>query len=647
MMEMSRRIGAAILLILGITVVIGWYIQSELIVQINPNWVAMQHNTALGFILCGLSLFSSGWFRKVVGLSLAFLGGMTGLQYLTGYNFGIDEFFVEHWTDTLTTNRGRMGANTCLAFFLSGCMILLPDNKKWIYLILSSFVLSLGLMSILGYLFDIKTHLWLHLSGMAMHTALGFVLFGSLKILKVWPKLKANVYFASAIFITILSFVADVSLYLGLCMGVCYLFAVLFALRAGSEKEVKAFIFICTILVILSVPLSPIGPDPQWYFIIANRVLSIMAIAVTGIIGLQLKYTENQSIVDLRSIIHSVPSGIVVIDKTGKIKFVNKHTTKMFQHSEKEFLDENVSVLMPSPYKENHQNYIQSYLKTGVRKVGEDGREVLGLKKDGAIFPMLLSIGELDVNGDVMFVGSCQEITNVKELQHLKEKLEKSNKELEEFAYVASHDLRAPLRAIANLARWIKEEIENPTGELNNYVQLMDTRITRMDNLIQGLLEYSRVGRMDIDIEQCDTDAIVQDIIEQVDISHPDVSIIKQSLPKIIANPIRLQQVFQNLIGNAVKHNGVKNCEIHVFSEEKDDVWRFTIRDNGVGIAPKYHEQIFKMFSTLVSKDKVESIGVGLSLVKKIVESFGGSVWVESEIGEGAKFVFTISKDLK
>jgi PAS domain S-box-containing protein len=229
------------------------------------------------------------------------------------------------------------------------------------------------------------------------------------------------------------------------------------------------------------------------------------------------------------------------------------------------------------------------------------------------------------------------------ELTELALALERTNRELDSFAYAASHDLRAPLRGIANLAQWIEEDLVS-TGQLRDetreMLELMRGRMHRMEGLIEGLLEYSRAGRIRHAPETVDIGDVVDDVIDLL--SPPEtVSIhIGPDFPTISTERLLVQQVLMNLIGNAIKHADRKDAAIEVTSQRVGQFYEFSVRDNGPGIPPEYHDRIWGIFQTLEARDRVEGAGIGLALVKKIVESQGGRVWVESAPGKGATFRF-------
>lgn len=215
------------------------------------------------------------------------------------------------------------------------------------------------------------------------------------------------------------------------------------------------------------------------------------------------------------------------------------------------------------------------------------------------------------------------------------------NQELDQFAYVSSHDLKAPLRAIANLSEWIEEDLEGqlpPEGQ--QHMQLLRKRVQRMDALIEGLLEYSRVGRANVLVETVNVADLLAEIIDLL-APPPNVIIEVAPMPIVRTRRLSLSQVFSNLISNAIKHNGRLDAHIQITVNVGDRLCEFTVSDNGPGIAPEHQSKIFTIFQTLDARDKTENTGIGLSIVKKLVELEGGKVWVESKLGQGAKFIFT------
>lgn len=221
--------------------------------------------------------------------------------------------------------------------------------------------------------------------------------------------------------------------------------------------------------------------------------------------------------------------------------------------------------------------------------------------------------------------------------------LAKSNSDLDQFAYVASHDLKAPLRGIANLSEWLEEDLADAmTDKAREQLRLLRGRVHRMEGLIEGILEYSRAGRSSEADEPVDTRALVEDTVELMAPSHDVTITIAPDLPTVMTPKIFLQQIFINLVGNALKHARRDGAKVEIGASEVGKNWEFFVRDNGPGIEPKFHDRIFGIFQTLASRDKVEGTGIGLAVVKKLVESRGGRIWVESALGAGATFRFTL-----
>ncbi|MDB9524877.1 PAS domain S-box protein [Oscillatoria sp. CS-180] len=220
--------------------------------------------------------------------------------------------------------------------------------------------------------------------------------------------------------------------------------------------------------------------------------------------------------------------------------------------------------------------------------------------------------------------------------------LEKRNSELDQFAYVASHDLKAPLRAISNLSEWIEEDLGHQIPDENKrQLALLRNRVHRMDALINGLLEYSRVNRRERQIDSVDVRQLLLEVIDLIDPPTSFTISIPDEMPTLVTNSIALNQVFSNLISNAVKHHNREDGHIQITAERQGEFVEFVVRDDGPGIEPQYHEKIFTIFQTLKARDTFESTGVGLAIVRKIIDTEGGSIDLVSDVGQGSTFRFS------
>lgn len=233
-------------------------------------------------------------------------------------------------------------------------------------------------------------------------------------------------------------------------------------------------------------------------------------------------------------------------------------------------------------------------------------------------------------------------------LRQAGEELESANTELKNFAYVVSHDLKAPLRGVSQLVEWLQEDYGEAFDEEGTEIlELLTGRVLRMHNLIDGILEYSRVGRIREERRSVDLNELVEDVISMVNPPpHIEVSV-ENTLPSVVCEPTRIHEVFQNLIDNAIKYMDKPSGRIRIDCGGNDSQWVLSVSDNGPGIDESNYTKVFEIFQTLAPRDQVESTGVGLSLVKRIVELHGGRVWVESELGNGSTFFFTLPRNGK
>jgi len=275
------------------------------------------------------------------------------------------------------------------------------------------------------------------------------------------------------------------------------------------------------------------------------------------------------------------------------------------------------------------------------------------IKKDGSIrWVRRTLVPSYDSQGKIQsYDGLLQDITELKvaeqvQMQLLGE-LEQATEELKDFAYIASHDLKAPLRGISALAGWISTDYGDKLGdEGKEHIKLLLARVTRMYNLIDGVLEYSQVARRERSVE-VDLNDIISEIKTEIDIPESITVVISQQLPVVFCGRSSIRQVFCQLISNAVNFIDKTDGRIVINWTDEHNYWKFSVTDNGPGIEEKHFDRIFRMFQTLSPKENIESTGVGLTITKKIIEFHGGKIWVQSTPGAGSTFSFTLPKEHK
>ena len=345
-----------------------------------------------------------------------------------------------------------------------------------------------------------------------------------------------------------------------------------------------------------------------------------------------------------RGIIANMNLGLVEVDNNDIIQMVNQSLCDMSGFTEAELLGKCASDIF------GVQDKALIVDKNAQRIENKsDSYEIEVINKQGESRYWLISGGpRYDEKGEVIgSIGIHLDITGQKNLQLEKEKLlsklEQSNESLKEYAYVVSHDLKSPLRSIQALSSWLSNDYSDVLdGTGKQYLKLIEDKIESMESLISGILAYSTANTSELNNMELDMNELVSEVEDSIYIPENVKVIAPQRLPIVIADKTKMHQLFQNIISNAVVHIEKENGRVEVLFKEEPDHWEFCIRDNGVGIPKKYHKKIFEIFQS--ASDEKNSTGIGLSIVKKIVDRYNGKVWVESEEGVGTDFYFTLEK---
>jgi PAS domain S-box-containing protein len=378
-----------------------------------------------------------------------------------------------------------------------------------------------------------------------------------------------------------------------------------------------------------------------------NRILEFQAAGrdITQRKHVEQALAEERNL--LRILIDNIPDYIFVKDDQSHFVINNRAHVQILGATKAEDLTGKTDFdCFPQELATKYYADEQTIVNTGQSLINREEvtRDPLGHRKWllTTKVPLRNSLGE--IRG---IVGISRDISQRKQAEErqarLLKELANANQDLKDFAYIVSHDLKAPLRAIGSISSWLRTDyLDKLDEEGQELVELLMIRVKRMEQLIDGVLQYSRVGREKEDIKEIDLARLVPEVVEFV---APPANIevkIETELPSVWAEPTRIGQVFQNLLSNAVKFMDKPQGKISISCVEAEDYWKFSIADNGPGINQKYFGKIFQIFQTLTARDELESSGVGLSVVKKIVELYGGQIWLESTPGNGTIFYFTL-----
>jgi len=352
-----------------------------------------------------------------------------------------------------------------------------------------------------------------------------------------------------------------------------------------------------------------------------------------------------------RRLLDAAPDAMVVFNQAGDIILLNVQAEKQFGYRREDLLGRKVRTIIPEGFSER-------LLADGLRSVEDalaqqigTGIELTGRRKDGREFPLEIMLSPLRSGGDVLVTAAIRDITARKaaerDLLHKMRELDRSNEELGRFAYVASHDLQEPLRMVASYTTLLCTRYKGKLGsDADEFIAFAVDGAGRMRQLIQDLLAYSRVGSTVKDL--CSTsseDALERTLIILRSVIEESGAVVTHDpLPTVLADDMQLVQLFQNLIGNAIKYQppGVPRVHINAI-RDGDRRWMFSVRDNGLGIDPQYFERIFGMFQRLHTREEFAGSGIGLAICKKIVERHGGRMSVESQPGVGSIFRFSLA----
>jgi PAS domain S-box-containing protein len=365
---------------------------------------------------------------------------------------------------------------------------------------------------------------------------------------------------------------------------------------------------------------------------------------------------ESRPLARLLAFFETSPDAIVTLNQSGAINGWNPKAAEMFGWSRDDALGRRLAdTIFPAEHREAHERSLAHYRKTGRGEV----MELTAVNSDGREFPIELTIWPAEVGGEKTYSAFVRDISERKEAEDAltaayealgdrAAELERSNAELEQFAYVTSHDLSEPLRMVSSFVGLLARRYEGKLdADADDFIGFAIAGTARMQTLINDLLAYSVVGRLEQSKKKVEckmlADEAALSLAAQLASTGAELEI--GDLPRLVVEPTQVRQLFQNLISNSLKFSSGNTPRVLVSCERRDGAWRFAVEDNGIGIEPRHRERIFQLFERLHTREEYEGTGLGLAICRKIVERHGGRIWVEDSSLGGAAFCFTLAAD--
>jgi PAS domain S-box-containing protein len=627
-----------LIIIISVTVIIGWLLDHYEIVELFSGSATMKFNTAVGLALTGVCIVFP-WKKKSLAYNLLvavvfLIGLLTVMEYIWEPRLSIDTLIVEDRQSS--SFPGRMSLGTAICFVLIGISLWLSNVKLAKFRNVSFYMLAststIAILSIVAFILQRPTGKRIFLvHTMSLSTSVLFLL------ISIAVFLNNNSY--------------------GLRRGY-------FKNLAGSMLMRSLFPFMIFIPVLMSYSLiTNVNNgiiDFEFGVIINTVLLTAMGVIYVAFLGVKMNKvdykrkklehffkTNNEELAKYKYALDE-SSFVLIIDSEGKCKYANDKFCEVSQYSKEELIGNNYSGFVSGQHSSTFYAGISKKLRKGEVWVG-------GIKnqaKDGSFYWVHATVVPFRNNESeaYQFLAILQDITEHKGLSEKYKYLKLKNEEIEQFSYVASHDLQEPLNNLKSLTQIMKENYgEKIDEEGKDYLDFMAQSTTRMEELINGLLQYSRLGR-DKKMELVNCNTLISEVMEELtyETSQWHTRITIHKLPEIKAYPAELKLLFQNIISNAAKfHKPNETPYIEIGSEFKNAEWVFYVRDNGIGIEQKDGRKIFAIFSRLNNIGEFDGTGIGLAYCEKIVRMHKGTIWFESELGKGTTFYFTINNRLK
>jgi PAS domain S-box-containing protein len=632
---------AIFIVIIGFLVLIGWMFNIAIFKSPSSAFSTIKSNVGLAFILIGFSIWllqtkrlnkNKRRIAQILSFIVMIIAFLTIIEYLFNLNFGIDQILFKETVGTLyTSSPNRMGFSAALDLFLAGISILLLDVKiQRNYNISQIFTIIGGLISLLallGYVYGVSALYYIpRYTAIALYAVLTFILIFIAIMFARPDKGFMSIITSESLAGLISRRILPLIIILPILLGIIWKWSISTGLYDNSFSYA---LLVFSIIILLTLVL----------WTTANTIKKI-------------EFERNKVREDLRSsnrynrsLIEASVDPILTIDPNGKITDLNSSTENITGFNRDELIGSDFSYYFTEPPKAI-AGYQEVFQKGILRNY-----ELEIKHKNGYITPVRYnaSVYKDESNNVIGVLASARDISEIKEAENnLKLKIEdlsRSNKELEQFAYVSSHDLQEPLRMIASYLQLLERKYKGKLdAKADKYINFSVDGATRMQNLIDDLLTFSRVTTKAQEFKATDMESIYKEVLLNLEVSIKENNVIisHDPLPVVMADKTQISQVIQNLISNAIKFKSEDQPKINISVTKEDNQTLFAIHDNGIGIDPKHSDRIFEVFKRLHKKRDYPGTGIGLAICKKIIERHGGRIWVESELGQGSTFYFTL-----
>jgi len=628
------RIGASIL-VFSLIIFIGWLFQVS---SQTTIYGSVKFDIALCFALLSSCLINASKYKKapyffiMIKLLVILYCAASLLEYYFSWKLGTVQFFYSDLpgaSQNSNTTTGIPPLTALLFILVSIGLIGVIYSKRYVYWFqyFFHFVTFVTFIIIVGYLLKIPS-----LYSLYFHKATSFY--------------TSLLFFFLSIGVTLLN----------PSTGLTAIFTV-----HNTGNIIARRLFLQMMFAIIAITYIRFEVH-QYNFINSDLSIGLMVIAfVMTSMVFTLKASKRLNEAErLRNIaeerfklvVESAPNALIMSDSAGLITLVNVKGENLFSYTREELIGKSIDILFPEKFSTNHPKNRDFNHGETVSRYFSAGAELYAVNKSGLEFPVEVGLNPIKNGNEMAMLASIIDITDRKkqEMQIKQQLIELKikNQDMEQFSYIASHDLQEPLRTVSNYIMLLKEDYpEQLDDEIRTHLEMMNSAVNRMSMLVRSLLDFGRLGR-NKKLSATDCNCLLSEVTADLNnliVKSDATVIIENSLPTLNLYEIEIRQLFQNLINNAVKFSKANVAPVvKVGFAQKKDCIEFYVADNGIGIDEKYSSRIFQIFQRLHRSDEFEGHGIGLANCKKIVEMHGGNIWVESNYGEGSIFKFTISK---